>query len=141
MFVQWILKRDKKTIFSDCWFIPPFSPRNPAKTEFLQWSVVNNIYSNCQKISQNLHIISSYNDNYKKLCKSRSTYTEEYTNMSISRRAPYLGLSYGSLWSILHLNLHIQSYKVQLTQKLQFPNHRYRRIYANRVIDQQVIDI
>lgn len=42
----------------------------------------------------------------------------EDPNLSIPRRAQQLGLSYGSLWRILQLDLHLHPYKVQLTQEL-----------------------
>ena len=43
--------------------------------------------------------------------------TEE-PNVPIPRRSQELGLSYGTLWSTLHLDLHLHPYKVQLTQQL-----------------------
>ena len=39
-------------------------------------------------------------------------------NVLIPPRSQELGLSYGTFWSILHLDLHLHPYKVQLTQKL-----------------------
>ena len=41
----------------------------------------------------------------------------EDPNVSIPRRSG-LGLSYGTLWRILHLDLHLHPYKVQITQQL-----------------------
>lgn len=65
---------------------------------------------------------------------------EEDPNLSIPRRAQHLGLSYGSLWRILHLDLHLHPYKIQLTQELKPQDHTQRRMYANWVIEQQAID-
>lgn len=42
----------------------------------------------------------------------------EYLVMSIRRRSQHLQISYVSLWRILHLNLHLHPYKIQLTQEL-----------------------
>lgn len=61
----------------------------------------------------------------------------EDPNSSIPRRAQQLGLSYGSLWRILHLDLHLHPYKVQLTQYLKPSDHRSRRTYADWVLEQQ----
>lgn len=51
-------------------------------------------------------------------------------NLSIPRRAQVLGLTYGTLWRILHLDLHLHPYKVQLTQQLKPTDHRMRRIFV-----------
>ena len=40
----------------------------------------------------------------------------EDLNMLSSRRSQELGLSYGILWCILHLDLHLHPYKVELWQ-------------------------
>ena len=42
----------------------------------------------------------------------------EDPNVSIPRRSQELGLSYGTLWRILHLDLHLHPYNVQLRQQL-----------------------
>ena len=47
----------------------------------------------------------------------------EGPNMSIPRRSQELGLSYGTFWRILHLDLHLYPYKVQLTQQLKPADH------------------
>ena len=39
-------------------------------------------------------------------------------NLSIPFRSQELGLSYGALGRIFHLNLHLHPYKVQFTQQL-----------------------
>ena len=36
----------------------------------------------------------------------------EETNVSIACRSQELGMSYGSLWCIMHLDLHLHPYKV-----------------------------
>lgn len=65
---------------------------------------------------------------------------EEDPNLSIPRRAQHLGLSYGSLWRILHLDLHLHPYKVHLTQELKPADHGQRRTYANWVLEKQAVD-
>ena len=52
----------------------------------------------------------------------------EDPNVSISRHSQELGLSYGTLWRISYLDLHLHPYKVQLTQQLKPGDHsQYRR--------------
>lgn len=58
-------------------------------------------------------------------------------SLSIPRRRQELGLSYGSLWRILNLDLHLHPYKVQLVQKLEPGDHGMRRVYAKWVLEQQ----
>lgn len=62
---------------------------------------------------------------------------EEDPNVSIPRRAQQLGLSNTSLWRILHLDLHLHPYKVQLVQKLERGDHGMRRAYVDWVNEQQ----
>ena len=50
-------------------------------------------------------------------------------NVSIPHRSQELGLSYGTLRRIMHLDLHLHPYKVQLTQQLKPSNHSQRRRY------------
>ena len=47
-------------------------------------------------------------------------------NVSIPRRSQKSGLSYGTLWSIWHLDLHLHQYKNQLTQQLKPADHSQR---------------
>ena len=47
----------------------------------------------------------------------------EDPNVSIPRRSQVLGLSYGTLWLSLHLDLHLRPYKVQLTQQMKPADH------------------
>ncbi|CAH2101163.1 unnamed protein product [Euphydryas editha] len=54
--------------------------------------------------------------------------------------ALYLGLSYGTLWRILHLDLHLHPYQIQLTQELKPADHTMRRSYADWVLEQQRLD-
>ena len=44
-------------------------------------------------------------------------------NVSIPLRSQELGLSYETLWHILHSDLHLHPYKVQLTQQLVSADH------------------
>ena len=69
-----------------------------------------------------------------------SASVEEDPNLSIPRRSQQLGLSYGSLWRILHLDLHLHPYKVQLTQQLKPADHSLRRRYAEWVLEQQAVN-
>ena len=56
--------------------------------------------------------------------------------MSIPRGSQELGLSYGTLRRILHLDLHLPPYKVQQTQLLKPADHSQRRRYVEWVFDQ-----
>lgn len=62
---------------------------------------------------------------------------EEDPTTSINRRSQQLGLSYGSLWRILHLDLHLHPYKVRLAQKLERGDHGMRRAYVEWVLQKQ----
>ena len=55
-------------------------------------------------------------------------------NVLIPCRPQELGLSYGTLWIILHLDLHLHPYKVQLPQQLKSGNHVQRRRYVEWVL-------
>ena len=48
-------------------------------------------------------------------------------NVSIPCRSQELELSFGILWRILHLDLHLHSYNVELTQQLKPTDHSQRR--------------
>ena len=54
----------------------------------------------------------------------------EDPNVSIPCRSQELGLSYGILWRILHLDLHLHPYKVQLTEQLKPADYSQRRRYV-----------
>ena len=54
---------------------------------------------------------------------------------AIPSRSQELGLSYGTLWRILYLELYLYPYKVQLTLV-----HAQRRRYVEWVLEQQVVD-
>ena len=60
--------------------------------------------------------------------------------VSIPRRSQELGLPYGTLWRILHFDLHLHPYKVQLTQKLKAADHSQRRRYVEWVFEKQAVD-
>lgn len=53
---------------------------------------------------------------------------------SIRRRAQELGLQRTSLATILHKDLHLFPFKIQLTQELLPQDHLRRRTYANRML-------
>ena len=59
-------------------------------------------------------------------------------NVSIPRRSLELGLSYGTLCRILHLDLH--PYKVHLTQHLKPVDHSQRRRYVEWALKHQAVD-
>ena len=61
-------------------------------------------------------------------------------NVSIPRRSQQLGRSYATLWCILHLDLHLLLYKVQLMQQLQKADHSQCRRYMECVLEQQAVD-
>lgn len=64
----------------------------------------------------------------------------ENPRQSISRRAQELRLSETSLRRILHLNLGMHPYKIQLTQELKINDHRQRRIFADWALEQLEVD-
>ena len=64
----------------------------------------------------------------------------EYPELLIRRRSQLLGFSDGSLWRILHQDLHLHPYKIQITQELKLRDHEQRRIYADWVLEQQEVD-
>ena len=51
-----------------------------------------------------------------------------------------MGISYGSLWWILHKDLHLHAYKIQLTQESKERDHLQRRNFASWIIEQQTTD-
>ena len=48
--------------------------------------------------------------------------------------------SYGTLWRILHLDLHLHPYKVQFTQQLKPADQLQRRRYMEWVLEQQAVN-
>ena len=54
-------------------------------------------------------------------------------NVSILRRPQELELSYGTLWRILHLDLHLHPNKVQFKQQLKPADHLQRHRYVEYV--------
>ena len=60
----------------------------------------------------------------------------EDPNLAIPRRSQELGLSYGTLWHVLHSDLRSQPYKVQITQQLKLVDHSQRRRYVEWVLEQ-----
>uniref|UniRef100_A0A2H1VYW1 SFRICE_025005 n=1 Tax=Spodoptera frugiperda TaxID=7108 RepID=A0A2H1VYW1_SPOFR len=55
---------------------------------------------------------------------------EEYQKLSISRRSQQLGLSKSTTWRILHKDLALKPYKIQLVQELKLTDHSNRRRFA-----------
>ena len=58
----------------------------------------------------------------------------ESPTTSIRHRSQELGISPSVLWRILHKDLHLFPYKIQLTQKLLPQDHASRRAYANNML-------
>ena len=65
----------------------------------------------------------------------------EDPNVSILRRSQDLLLSFGILWSILHLDLHLHPYKVKLIQQLKPTDHSQCRRYVDCVLEQHAVDV
>ena len=65
----------------------------------------------------------------------------EGRNVWIPRRPQELGLSYGTLWRILHLDLQLHPCKIQLLQQLKPADHLQRRTYVQwALLEQQAVD-
>ncbi|KZC13180.1 hypothetical protein WN55_05513, partial [Dufourea novaeangliae] len=60
---------------------------------------------------------------------------ENEPTTSISRRSQELGIYYGSLWRILHTDLHLHAYKIQLTQEFKKRDYLQRRNFARLIIE------
>lgn len=58
----------------------------------------------------------------------------ECSSTSIRHRSQEFGISPSSLWHILHKDLQLFPYKIQLTQQILPQDHLRRRTYANRII-------
>ena len=63
----------------------------------------------------------------------------EDPNVYIPRCFLELGLSYGILWCIVHLGLHLHPYKVQITRRLKPADHSQCHRYVNWVLEQQAV--
>ena len=61
-------------------------------------------------------------------------------NVSIARCSQQFGLSDGTFWRILHLDLQLHPYKVQLTQQLKPADHSQRRRNVEWVLEQLAMD-
>ena len=59
---------------------------------------------------------------------------EENPGLSIPHRSLELGVSQTTLHRILHKNLCLKAYKVQLTQELKPADHQQRRVFVNWVL-------
>ena len=89
-------------------------------TKFEETGVVTNIerpmHYHCARFASNITIVSEN--------------LAEDTHVSFPRPYQELGLSYGSLWHILHLDLHLHPYKVQFTQQLKSADHSQHRKHS-----------
>lgn len=65
---------------------------------------------------------------------------DENPKQSIPRRSQELGISMSSTWRILHRDLGMHPYKIQLTQKIMENDHRPRRVFADWVLEQLQAD-
>ena len=63
----------------------------------------------------------------------------EDPNVSIPRRSQKLRLAYVTSWRIWHLDLHLHSYKVQLTKQLKPAYHSQRHRYVECEVEQQAV--
>ncbi|CAD7015434.1 unnamed protein product [Ceratitis capitata] len=70
-----------------------------------------------RKCRDSFHLKSRY-------CKE--SVAEEDPNVYVSRCSQELGHSYGTLWSILHSDLHLNPFKVHLTQQLKSADYSQR---------------
>lgn len=59
---------------------------------------------------------------------------------SVRRRSQLLCISPTSLWRILHKNLHLHAYKIQLTQELKETDHGQRREFVAWMLKQRTIN-
>ncbi|XP_054015352.1 uncharacterized protein LOC128896174, partial [Hylaeus anthracinus] len=59
---------------------------------------------------------------------------------SIPRRSQELSIFYGSLWQILHEDLHLHAFKIELTQELKERDHLQRRNFTNWLSEHRSID-
>ena len=57
----------------------------------------------------------------------------EEPEMSISRRSQHVGLSESTTWRILHKDLSLKAYKIQITQELKPMDHAKRRAFVKWV--------
>ena len=55
----------------------------------------------------------------------------EEPNTSIRHRSQQLGIKQSTLFNILHKDLHLKAYKIQLTQQLLPTDHGLRRAFVN----------
>lgn len=55
-------------------------------------------------------------------------------DLSMPHRSLVLGIPHTTLQRILHTNLGLDAFKVQLTQELQTIDHQQRRIFADRIL-------
>ena len=65
---------------------------------------------------------------------------DESPSIPIRRRAQHLNISRCSVQRILTKDLHLQAYKIQLTQELHPEDHAQRRTFSNWILEQQQID-
>jgi len=61
----------------------------------------------------------------------------EELSTSIFRCSQELGLHKSTVWRILHKDLHLRSYKIQLTQELKPRDHFQRRNFVNWFFEQE----
>ncbi|CAK9831720.1 Transposable element Tc3 transposase [Anthophora retusa] len=75
----------------------------------------------------------------KNIVAVRESVTEN-PNLSISQRSQQLGISQTSVWRILHRDLGLHSYKIQLTEELKPADHYMRREFTDWVLGQLETD-
>ncbi|CAB3225785.1 unnamed protein product [Arctia plantaginis] len=94
-----------------------------------------------QKLVEKFELLGQVSDVKNKTRARRSRTTEniaavaqsveENAGLSIPRRSLELGIPQTSLHRILHKDLGLKAYKVQLTQELKPADHQQRRVFAD----------
>ena len=98
-----------------------------------------------QKLVEKFELLGQVSDVKNKTRARRSRTTEniaavaqsveENPGLSIPRRSLELGIPQTSLHRILHKDLGLKAYKVQLTQELKPADHQQRRVFADWVLE------
>ena len=80
---------------------------------------------------------------YRFVCSAENIVSESFAkdlNMAFSCRSENIALSYGILWRILHFDLYLHPYKVQLTQQLEPADQSLHRRYLEWMHEQEAVE-
>lgn len=94
---------------------------------------IRNLIEKFESIGSVCDIKSTIRQNRKRTTENNDAVNQSVDlnqKQSIRRRSQELGLSYGTMWNILHTDLHFKAYKIQLTQELKPNDHLMRRNFA-----------